>query len=74
MRCWTMFTDAAVQSVIKDGYVVGERYASGASADSWDQLSVAKSFYSAAIGVALDENWSSRRTSQPAISYGVDWR
>ena len=42
--------------IIRDGYVVGERYASGkdreSPATSW---SVAKSFYSTAFGVAIEE-------------------
>lgn len=70
-----VFTDAAVQSVmlVKDGYVVGERYASGASADSLGtSWSVAKSFYSAAIGVALDENWF-ESLDQPASDFLTEW-
>ena len=52
-----VFTDRAVQSVLllADGEVIGERYAEGydvgSRGTSW---SVAKSFYSAAIGVAID--------------------
>lgn len=55
-----VFTDLATQSVLvsKDGYVVGERYAQGFSAEdlgtSW---SVAKSIYSAAMGVAIAEGY-----------------
>ena len=53
-----IFTDVAVQSVLvtKDGFLIGERYAPGydkhAFGTSW---SMAKSFYSAAIGVAISE-------------------
>ena len=53
-----IFTDTAVQAVLvtKDGYLIGERYSPGYDADalgtSW---SVAKSFYSAAIGVAIGD-------------------
>ena len=53
-----IFTDNAVQGalVTKDGYVIGERYSSGYDADSLGtSWSVAKSFYSAAIGVAIGE-------------------
>lgn len=70
-----VFTDAAVQSamLVKDGYIVGERYASGASADSLGtSWSVAKSFYSAAVGVALDENWLDS-LDQPASDFITEW-
>ena len=53
-----IFTDTAVQAVLvtKDGYLIGERYSQGYDADSLGtSWSVAKSFYSAAIGVAIDE-------------------
>lgn len=53
-----LFSDAATQSALvsKDGYVVGERYADGFDADSLGtSWSVAKSFYSAAMGVAIEE-------------------
>lgn len=53
-----IFTDAAVQAVqvTKDGYLIGERYSQGYDADSLGtSWSVAKSFYSAAIGAAIDE-------------------
>ena len=53
-----IFTDTAVQAVLvtKDGYLIGERYSQGYGADSLGtSWSVAKSFYSAAIGVAIDE-------------------
>ena len=53
-----IFTDNAVQGalVTKDGYVIGERYSSSYDADSLGtSWSVAKSFYSAAIGVAIGE-------------------
>jgi CubicO group peptidase (beta-lactamase class C family) len=57
-----VFTDAATQAVVvsKDGYVIGERYASGYSADSYGtSWSVAKSIYSAAMGVALAQGYFS---------------
>ena len=53
-----VFTDAALQAalLLRNGQVVGERYADGYAVDdlvtSW---SVAKSLYSAAVGVAIDE-------------------
>ena len=53
-----VFTDGATQSVVvsKDGYVIGERYASGFDAQSYGtSWSVAKSIYSAAVGVAISE-------------------
>ena len=53
-----IFTDQAVQSVLvsKYGLTIGERYAIGYDKDSYGtSWSVAKSFYSAAIGVAIDE-------------------
>lgn len=55
-----IFADEAVQSamLVKDGIIIGERYADGTTADtlgtSW---SIAKSFYGAAIGVAIEEGW-----------------
>jgi CubicO group peptidase (beta-lactamase class C family) len=57
-----VFTDVATQSVLvsKDGYVVGERYAPGFDAQSYGtSWSVAKSIYSAAMGVAIDEGFFS---------------
>ena len=51
-----IFADAAVQStlVTKDGYIIGERYRQGFDTNSLGtSWSVAKSFYSAAIGAAL---------------------
>ena len=53
-----IFTDQAIQSVLisKNGFTIGERYADGYDKDSYGtSWSVAKSFYSAAIGVAIDE-------------------
>ena len=53
-----IFIDQAVQSVLvsKYGLTIGERYATGYDKDSYGtSWSVAKSFYSAAIGVAIDE-------------------
>ena len=53
-----IFTDAATQTALvsKNGVVIGERYADGYDANSLGtSWSVAKSFYSAAIGVAIAE-------------------
>ena len=53
-----IFIDAATQAAVvsKNGVIIGERYADGYDANrlgtSW---SVAKSFYSAAMGVAIAE-------------------
>ena len=58
-----IFSDAATQSALvsKDGYVLGERYADGYDVDSvGTSWSVAKSFYSAAIGVAIEQGFSRR--------------
>ncbi|HCG69513.1 MAG TPA: hypothetical protein DE147_03590, partial [Gammaproteobacteria bacterium] len=63
-----IFSDAATQSALvsKDGYVVGERYAEGFDAESLGtSWSVAKSFYSAAMGVAVEEGHFTSVT-QPA--------
>ena len=62
-----IFSDAATQSAVvsKDGYVVGERYADGFDADSLGtSWSVAKSFYSAAVGVAVGEGHFSSVTQK----------
>ena len=57
-----IFSDAATQSALvsKDGYVLGERYADGYDVDSvGTSWSVAKSFYSAAVGVAIEQGFFS---------------
>ena len=51
------FQDSATQGVvlIKNGFLVGERYADGFSADSYGtSWSMAKSFYAALIGISID--------------------
>ncbi|MDE0758366.1 MAG: serine hydrolase [Pseudomonadales bacterium] len=51
-----IFTDIAVQSVLvtKDGFLIGQRYATGYHENSLGtSWSMAKSFYSAAIGAAI---------------------
>lgn len=71
-----IYTDSAVQSatLVKDGMIIGERFAEGVSADtigtSW---SVAKSFYGAAIGVAIDQNWITG-ADQKVSDFITEWR
>ena len=51
------FEDDATQAVvlIKDGYLIGERYAEGFNADSFGtSWSLAKSFYASLIGISID--------------------
>ena len=51
------FTDSATQAVvlIKDGFLVGERYAEGFDESSYGtSWSMAKSFYAALIGISID--------------------
>ncbi len=55
-----VFGDQAVQAalLVKLGYVIGERYATNyTGSDLGTSWSVGKSFYSAAIGIAIDEGW-----------------
>lgn len=69
-------TDAAVQSVmlVKNGRIVGERYAAGMDAEtSGTSWSVAKSFYAAALGAALDEGLINS-LDDPASNYLVEWQ
>ena len=54
------FEDDATQAVvlIKDGYLIGERYAEGFNADSFGtSWSMAKSFYASLIGISIDVTW-----------------
>jgi CubicO group peptidase (beta-lactamase class C family) len=57
-----IFTDQAVQSavLVRNGWIIGERFSTGVDIDtlgtSW---SVAKSFYAALIGIAIEEGWIS---------------
>ena len=51
------FQDPSTQSVvlIKNGFLIGERYAEGANASSYGtSWSMAKSFYAALIGISID--------------------
>ena len=70
-----IFSDQAIQSatLVKDGYIVGQRFATGLDettlGTSW---SVAKSFYSAAIGAAIDEGWING-VEQCASDFLVEW-
>ncbi|MEM7363118.1 MAG: serine hydrolase [Pseudomonadota bacterium] len=71
-----VFGDDAVQSamLVKNGYVIGERYIDGADAASLGtSWSVAKSFYSAAVGVAIDEGWI-ESLDTPASVHFAEWR
>ncbi|RPG30348.1 MAG: class C beta-lactamase-related serine hydrolase [Gammaproteobacteria bacterium TMED92] len=70
-----IFTDAATQAAVvsKKGYVIGERYASGYdSASLGTSWSVAKSFYSALIGIAIEEQWI-QSTQQSASDFITEW-
>lgn len=70
-----VFTDRAAQSalLVADGTVIGERYADGydvaSLGTSW---SVAKSFYSAAIGVAIDRGHIAS-LDQRASDFFTEW-
>lgn len=70
-----VFTDRAVQSalLVADGTVIAERYATGydvaSLGTSW---SVAKSFYSAAVGVAIDRGHIAS-LDQPASDFFREW-
>ncbi|MEQ8692976.1 MAG: serine hydrolase [Pseudomonadales bacterium] len=70
-----VFQDQAVQSamLVLDGYIIGERYGANRNADSLGtSWSVAKSFYSAAIGVAIAEGWI-QGLDQPASDFLTEW-
>ena len=70
-----VFTDRAVQSalLVVDGTVIGERHADGydvaSLGTSW---SVAKSFYSAAVGVAIDRRHIAS-LDQRASDFFTEW-
>ncbi len=70
-----IFADRSVQAalLLRDGQVIGERYAEGYGRDdpgtSW---SVAKSFYSAAIGIAIDEG-AIAALEQKASDFLTEW-
>ena len=70
-----IFTDTATQAVVisKRGYVIGERYADGYDNNSLGtSWSVAKSFYSALIGIAIEEGWI-QSTEQRASEFLTEW-
>ena len=70
-----VLTDSAVQSVVilKNGWKIGERYAEGYDANDFGtSWSMAKSFYSAAIGVAISEGWISS-VDQKASTFLTEW-
>ena len=71
-----IFQDAATQSVLisKKGYVIGERYADGYDqTDMGTSWSVAKSFYGALIGIAIEQGWIDS-TSQRASEIITEWQ
>jgi len=71
-----VYSDQAVQAavLVKLGYVIGERYATDYSAaDLVTSWSVAKSFYSAAIGIAVDEGWITS-LDQKASDLLTEWQ
>ena len=70
-----IFTDTATQAVVisKRGYVIGERYADGYDNNSLGtSWSVAKSFYSALMGIAVEEGWI-QSTQQRASEFLTEW-
>ncbi len=70
-----VFTDTAVQAavIVKRGWKIGERYAAGYDANSYGtSWSMAKSFYSAAIGAAILEGWISS-VDQKASYFLTEW-
>lgn len=59
--------------VIRGGEIVGEWYADGADAESWAaSWSVAKSFTSAAVGIAVEEG-AIASVEDPAATYLTAW-
>lgn len=71
-----VFTDEAVQSavLVDRGHVIGERYADGYDGESYGtSWSVAKSIYSAAIGVALGAG-DIASLEQPASELLTEWQ
>ena len=70
-----IYTDTAVQAalVVKLGRVIGERYAENYDGlDRGTSWSVAKSFYAAAIGAAIDSGFISS-LDQRASDYLTEW-
>lgn len=71
-----VFTNPVTQGVVvvRNGYLVAERYADGADrtspATSW---SLAKSFYAEALGVAVDEGFVAS-IDDPASDYLTEWQ
>ena len=71
-----IFGDRATQAamLVRNGQVVGERYADGYGAsDRGTSWSVAKSLYSAAVGVAIDEGWITS-LDQRASDFLSEWK
>ena len=59
--------------LVRNGWIIGERFSTGVDIDtlgtSW---SVAKSFYAALIGIAIEEGWISS-LNQPASEFLSEW-
>ena len=71
-----IFGDAATQAamLVRNGYVVGERYADGyVAGDLGTSWSVAKSLYAAAVGVAIDEGLITS-LDQRASDFLSEWK
>ena len=71
-----IFSDTATQSVLisKRGYIIGERYADGYDeTDMGTSWSVAKSFYGALIGIAIQEKWIDS-VDQKASEIITEWQ
>ena len=71
-----IFSDEAIQValLLRDGYVIGERYEDGYDKDDFTtSWSVAKSFYGATIGIAIDEEWI-ESVDQRASDFITEWR
>jgi CubicO group peptidase (beta-lactamase class C family) len=74
-RAYAFEPDRNTQSlvVVRGGEIVGEWYADGADATSWAaSWSVAKSFASAAVGIAVDDG-SIASVDDPAARYLTEW-
>ena len=71
-----IFSDTATQSVLisKRGYIIGERYADGYDeTDMGTSWSVAKSFYGALVGIAIQEKWIDS-VDQKASEIITEWQ
>lgn len=74
-RAYAMRPDHETQSVVvvRGGAIVGEWFAEGADADSWaTSWSMAKSFTSALVGIAIDEGWIDG-VDEPLSAFYPEW-